>query len=355
MIRILLIYFAAFTLLSLKSFASAPMCASLFSAAPSQVREPHFPGSVYAKFPENVMPKLLDMMSMEALERTLNQMTIEVSADIPLPESIGATSKKIELDIDVEQFAIQNGSLISRLSSTFKTPKNDAAVTHEAPKDFHTSIAEPNSEANSQIALHLDMINAALKSSLADLATAPLKFSTDNILIELRTAPVLMAMPNAGKNQTHILARAEVVIPRSSIPLSGVAFKQDIRAQATLEAEFIVTNDNSVSLKVIGVHKEGFSLDPETMRVANSGLVGKSIEWALQKSALTVIDFFNRTSRKKPILIENLFRIPSTFVGLNLQILKMYIDNDGYLKVQLNISPKASQDSSLKLRLKNKE
>lgn len=343
--------FALFILLPFLSLqSSALMCVDLFATISKPVREPHFPSSVYAKFPAGVVPKLLDTVSMDALGKALNQMTMEVSAEIPLPEGLGPKSKKIEMDIDVEQLEMQEGSLVSRLSTTLKTPKPSFNLPVTAPKDFKTT-----ENFNSILALHLGMINAAIKSSLGDLVISPLKFESQGMTFLMTKAPVLSALPENYNGHSRLQIRAEVTIPRQSILMSGVAFKNDIRAQASLEAEFIVNTDNSVSLKVLGVHKNDFSLDPETMRFAKSNIVGRSAAWALEAIAKTQIERFNRLSVTQPVIIPKLFRVPQQIMGLNVEMQRMHVDNDGYLKVQLNINPKEENESNVRVRFKNRE
>lgn len=316
--------------------ANANICVDLFKPT----REPHFPSSVYAKFPEAVVPKLLDVVSMDVLSKALNQMTMEVSADIPLPEGLGAKSKKIEMDIDVEQMGVQNGSIVSRLSTTLKTPQPEINKAAEMPKD----LLQENAQANSMLALHIDMINAAIKSSLSDLATSPLKFEADGVKYLMTKAPVL----RPGNEPNRVLIRAEATIPRESIAFSSLAFKKDIRAEVSLDAEFIIDQNNSVSLRVLGVHKNDFNLDAETIRFSSSS-------WLINKVANMQISQFNRQSQTKPIVISGLFKIPPQVMGLNVQLLKMYLDNDGYLKVQLNIEPKSEQDAKIRVRFKDRE
>lgn len=334
---------------TLNTAFSAPMCSDLFSDS-GRTREPHFPNSVYAKFPESVVPKILDLVSMNTLETVLNQMTLEVSANIPLPQELGATHKKIEVDLDVEQFGINNGSLVSRLSTTLKTSEKSNRI-FEMPKDF----LDHHEQANTMLALHMDMINAALKSSLSDLSTHPLKIEAEGLTFLIKKAPELIAIKQT-ENQQHsrVMARAEATVPRDSIMGSGIAFKNDIRAEVSLEAELVIEKDNSVSLKVIRVQKHDFELDADALRFNNSTLMGRTAKWAIEKIAVSQILRFNNKSKTQPMIIRNLFRVPAKLMGLNIQLLNMYLDNDGYMKVQLNIEPENESKLPLKVRIKQR-
>lgn len=316
----------------------AQRCIDLFDKRSS----PHFPGSVYVSVPADVVPGLLKGVSIETLKSVLDKLSVEVGVEIPLPEGTGPKTHKVELDIDVDQVEMTERGLVSRLNTTLKSKDHFVTPAKTAPKE----VVNPNVKANALMALHIDMVNAAISNSLKDMQTRPWNFGFGGLNFKVSKAPQLVGITGVERHYSRLMIEAEASVPRSSVQLAGVVFNNDITAKVKLEAEFVVQN-NSVSLKIVGLHKNSFELDTSSVRFG----VSRS---AVSSLANYVAGRMSASMTAQPIVFKDLFTLPNNIMGYGIQLVHMFIDNDGYLKIQLNIEPHAALPTNLKIRLNNR-
>jgi hypothetical protein len=114
-----------------------------------------------------------------------------------------------------------------------------------------------------------------------------------------------------------------------------------------MAAEFVVRN-NSISLQVIGVHNEDIILDTGTVRF-------KPTAWSLNKVAQGIVKLLNHRMHREPMIFPNLMTVPGQVAGVKTQVVNITVDDDGYMKVHLNMKPEETEPTNLRVRIKPRE
>lgn len=347
------------TFLLLGSAAQAQMCYEIFPET-TQAVEPSFAQSVWIKAPLkatiaqlNTITRILDPSSFQVLGNILSQATFEVGAIFPMPEGVVGNARAVKIDLGISHMEVKNGSIIGSFDASFEEPH--VSREKSAPKD----IFDEHESLNSMVALRLSMVNAAIKSAIGNLEEAPVSLQVEGTSYRLIDAPVLKPTPNASPKNHKVLIQTSTMIPVDAEKLPWIArkaaavfFNDGIRVDTTIEAELSLEDDNSVSIVASHVQKNTFILDPEQMRFSSN-----LIQTAIQKIATMAVDVFNRDLADNPIKMNKLFRMPTQIAGAKVKLKNVYLDSDGFLKVQINIETEEEKDTPepmIKIRIRPK-